>query len=303
MGLNGIVNDESEFIPLLSRDDEEQMENEELPEELPILPIRNNVLFPGVVIPITVGRDKSIKLVNDAYNTTKVIGVVAQKDGEIENPEPEHLHKVGTVARIIKKLKMPDGSITIIIQGKKRFELAEITETDPYFKGRVKALVEIKPEIDQRFTALEASIKDLALRIIQESPNIPSEAQVAIKNIESHSFLINFISSNLSRSVDDKQELLEMVDLNLRAEKVLQFLTEEVQMLELKNDIQSKVRTDIDKQQREYFLHQQMKQIQEELGGNPTDQEIQEFKEKAAKKKWPDHVKEVFNKARLLYFF
>ncbi len=296
MGLNGIVNDESEFIPLLSRDDEEQMENEELPEELPILPIRNNVLFPGVVIPITVGRDKSIKLVNDAYNTTKVIGVVAQKDGEIENPEPEHLHKVGTVARIIKKLKMPDGSITIIIQGKKRFELAEITETDPYFKGRVKALVEIKPEIDQRFTALEASIKDLALRIIQESPNIPSEAQVAIKNIESHSFLINFISSNLSRSVDDKQELLEMVDLNLRAEKVLQFLTEEVQMLELKNDIQSKVRTDIDKQQREYFLHQQMKQIQEELGGNPTDQEIQEFKEKAAKKKWPDHVKEVFNK-------
>ena len=296
MGLNGIVNDESEFIPLLSRDDEEQMENEELPEELPILPIRNNVLFPGVVIPITVGRDKSIKLVNDAYNTTKVIGVVAQKDGEIENPEPEHLHKVGTVARIIKKLKMPDGSITIIIQGKKRFELTEITEVDPYFKGRVKALVEIKPEVDQRFTALEASIKDLALRIIQESPNIPSEAQVAIKNIESHSFLINFISSNLSRSVDDKQELLEMVDLNLRAEKVLQFLTEEVQMLELKNDIQSKVRTDIDKQQREYFLHQQMKQIQEELGGNPTDQEIQEFKEKAAKKKWPDHVKEVFNK-------
>ena len=297
MGIGGIMDDDAEFIPLLSRDDEEQMAGESVPEELSLLPLRNNVLFPGVVIPITVGRDKSIKLVNEAYNTDKTIGVVAQMDGEVEDPTADQLFKVGTIARIIKKLKMPDGSITIIIQGKKRFSINEMLQEDPYFKAKISELVEIKKdEDDQRFGALVSSIKDLALRIIQESPNIPTEASVALKNIESASFLINFISSNLNRDVADKQSLLELVDLEERAQLVLRYLTEELQMLELKNDIQSKVKTDIDKQQREYFLHQQMKQIQEELGGNPQDQEIREFKEKAAKKNWPDKVKEVFEK-------
>lgn len=293
----GMVNDDAEFIPLLTKDDEEQMANEAVPEKLPILPIRNNVLFPGVVIPITVGRDKSIKLVSDAYADMRIIGVVAQRDPSIENPEPRHLHQVGTVARIIKKLKMPDGSITIIIQGKKRFQLDSVDETDPYFIGKVTGLNEVYPETtDQRFDALVASIRDLAVNIIQESPNIPSEAQVAIRNIESNSFLINFISSNMNRPVEDKQLLLETLHLKDRAHQVLQYLTEELQMLELKNDIQSKVKTDIDKQQREYFLHQQMKQIQEELGGNPMDQEIEEFRERSTKKKWPDHIREVFQK-------
>jgi ATP-dependent Lon protease len=296
MGMSGMINDDAEFIPLLSKDDEEQMAEESVPEVLPILPIRYNVLFPGVVIPITVGRDKSIKLVDDAYATTKTIGVVAQKDSEVENPTEENLYRMGTVARIIKKLKMPDGSITIIIQGKKRFSIDEIISSEPYFTAKTTGIGEIKPEEDQRFEALETSIRDLALQIIQESPNIPTEAQVAIKNIESASFLINFISSNMNRDVEDKQGLLEILNVHERAEKVLEYLTEEIQLLELKNDIQSKVRTDIDKQQREYFLHQQMKQIQEELGGNPQDQEVEEFKKKAAEKKWSKEVKETFEK-------
>ncbi|KAB1066312.1 endopeptidase La [Salibacter halophilus] len=292
-----MIGDDTEFIPLLSKDDEDQMKNEAVPESLSLLPLRNNVLYPGVVIPITVGRDKSIKLVNEAYSEKKAIGVVAQKDGSIENPEAQHLNKVGTVARIIKKLQMPDGSITVIIQGKRRMEIEEIVTDDPFFKAKIKPIDEVMPdEDDERFDALVSSIRELALKIIQESPNIPSDAQVAIKNIESPSFLINFISSNLSRPVDVKQELLEELDVNKRAQRVLELLTEEFQMLELKNDIQSKVKTDIDKQQREYFLHQQMKQIQEELGGNPLDQEVSEFKEKAKKKKWGKEVKEVFEK-------
>jgi ATP-dependent Lon protease len=297
LGLNNMIGDDTEFIPLLSKEDEDQMKNEAVPESLSLLPLRNNVLYPGVVIPITVGRDKSIKLVNEAYSEKKAIGVVAQKDGSIENPEAQHLNKVGTVARIIKKLQMPDGSITVIIQGKRRMEIEEILADDPFFKAKIKPIDEVIPdEGDERFNALVSSIRELALKIIQESPNIPSDAQVAIKNIESPSFLINFISSNLSRPVDVKQELLEELDVNKRAQRVLELLTEEFQMLELKNDIQSKVKTDIDKQQREYFLHQQMKQIQEELGGNPLDQEVSEFKEKAKKKKWGKEVKEVFEK-------
>lgn len=297
LGLNSMLNDDAEFIPLLSKEDEDEILNESVPESLSILPLRNNVLFPGVVIPITVGRDKSIKLVNDAYDDTKVIGVVSQKNGEVENPKPEHLHKVGTVARIIKKLKMPDGSVTIIIQGKRRMKIDEIITDEPYFKASITALNEELPaEDDVQFPALISSIKELSLKIINESPNIPSEAQVAIKNIESASFLINFISSNMSRPVADKQELLEMLNLQKRAEKVLRFLTDELQMLQLKNDIQSKVKTDIDKQQREYFLHQQMKQIQEELGDNPMDKDLSDFKSRAKKKKWSKEVKEVFEK-------
>lgn len=297
IGLNSMISEDAEFIPLLSKDDEDQMNNESVPETLPILPIRNTVLFPGVVIPITVGRDKSIMLVNDSYNSDKTIGVVAQKDPNLENPTAADVYSVGTVARIIKKLKMPDGSITIIIQGKRRFEIESFEKVDPYFVARVKALNETEIGLkDKRYDALVNSIRELAIRIIQESPNIPSEAQMAIKNIESDSFLINFISSNMSKPANEKQQLLEVTDLYKQAELVLRFLTEEMQLLELKNDIQSKVKVDIDRQQREYFLHQQMKQIQEELGGNPIDQEIQELKDRAAKKKWPKDISDTFQK-------
>lgn len=295
-GFGEVVDEDAEYIPLLTQDDEEKMANESIPDSLPILPLRNNVLFPGVVIPITVGRDKSVKLVNDAYGTSKTIGVVGQQDPSIEDPNPSQLHKLGTVARIIKKLKMPDGSITIIIQGKRRFEIEEILSEEPYLKAKVKGVQEQMPEDHAQFDALVSSIRDLALRIIQESPQLPSEASVAIKNIESNTFLINFISSNVNRSVSEKQELLEVLDLTKRAEKLLQYLNEELQLLQLKNDIQSKVKTDIDKQQREYFLHQQMKQIQEELGGNPIDQEVGEFKERAKDKKWSKKIQEVFEK-------
>lgn len=297
LGLSGVMDRETEFIPLFSKDDEQRMNNEEVPETLPILPLRNNVLFPGVVIPITVGRDKSIKLIEDAMAGSKIIGVTAQQDAEVENPSPSDLNEVGTVARIIKMLRMPDGSKTVIIQGQRKFSILEIAETKPYFKAKVKALSEEAPKADdQHFEALIESVSDLANKIIQESPNIPTEASVAIKNIESPSFLINFIASNLDRPVEIKQELLVNISLTQRAERLLSLLTEELQILELKNDIQSKVKVDIDKQQREYFLNQQMRQIQEELGGNPVDQELQDFKERAKKKDFPKKVKETIDK-------
>tara|TARA_R110002050_G_scaffold109799_4_gene221531 strand:+ start:32825 stop:35272 length:2448 start_codon:yes stop_codon:yes gene_type:complete len=297
LGLGGVMDHDTEFIPLFSKDDEQRMNNEEVPEILSLLPLRNNVLFPGVVIPITVGRDMSIKLIEEAMQNTKTIGVVAQKDSDTENPKAEDLNKVGTVARIIKMLKMPDGSKTVIIQGKRKFQIEEVVETEPYFKAKVSGIVEADlVKGDQRFDALIESVSDLANKIIHESPNIPSEATVAIKNIESPSFLVNFIASNLDRPVEIKQELLSISELHARAVKLLELLTEELQILELKNDIQSKVKVDIDKQQREYFLNQQMRQIQEELGGNPVDQELQEFKKRAKTKKFPKKIKETFKK-------
>lgn len=292
-----IPDEHTEFIPLLSADDEQIMNNEPLPPELPILPLRNTVLFPGVVIPITVGRDKSIELVRSAYNGNKTIGVVAQKDPEVEDPRFDELNSVGTVAHIAKLLRMPDGSTTIIIQGKKRIKLEQLTQEDPYLKATVSPIIETQPEeTDERFNALVDSVRDLALKIIQVSPNIPTEANIAIKNIESTTFLINFISSNMNADVGDKQTLLETADLDKRAQLVLDFLSRELKLLELKNDIQSRVKDDIEKQQREYFLKQQMNTIQEELGGNPLDQEIQEFRERAEAKKWDDSVAEVFGK-------
>lgn len=296
LGLGGVIDQETEFIPLFSKDDEQRMNNEEVPSVLPLLPLRNNVLFPGVVIPITVGRDMSIKLIEDVMNNTKTIGVVAQKDPSTENPKTEDLNKIGTVARIIKMLKMPDGSKTVIIQGQRKFQIEEVIQSKPYFVAKVSAVVEDNQTQDQRFDALIESVSDLANKIIHESPNIPSEASVAIKNIESPSFLVNFIASNLDRPVEVKQELLSISALTKRAEKLLELLTEELQILELKNDIQSKVKVDIDKQQREYFLNQQMRQIQEELGGNPVDQELQEFKKRAKTKKFPKKVRETFEK-------
>jgi ATP-dependent Lon protease len=295
--LSEIIDSNTEFIPLITSEDEDAMNKEETPLELPILPIRNTVLFPGVVLPITVGRDKSIKLVQDAYKAQRTVGVISQKEQSIENPDFDDLNRIGTVARIIRLLKMPDGSTTVIIQGQKRFEMLELLSYDPYMKAKVKEFPEIKPTTKlKEFHALVDSLKDLALQIIHHSPNIPSEAAFAIKNIESHSFLINFISSNMNAEVSDKQTLLETADLRKRAEMVLQYMHKELQLLELKNDIQSKVRTDIDQQQREYFLHQQMKTIQEELGGNPQEELITDLRMRATKKKWNEKTAKAFGK-------
>jgi len=296
MSLHGIDED-SELIPLLTPEDEEEMNKEQLPETLPVLPLRNTVLFPGVVIPITAGRDKSINLIKDANNGNKTIGVVSQKDAETEDPEVKDLNTLGTVARILRVLQMPDGNTTVIIQGKKRFEIAEVLTEDPYMTATIREANETRPDQkDKEFLAIIESIKDLAFKIIKDNPNIPSEATFAIKNIQSNSFLINFVSSNLNLGVTEKQHLLEITDLQERALATLKYMNLEFQKLELKNDIQSKVRSDMDQQQREYFLHQQMKTIQEELGGVSYEEEVDEMKVKAKGKKWGKKVKEHFEK-------
>lgn len=290
------ITEDTEFFPLMSNDEEEEINKEPVPDILPILPLRNTVLFPGVIIPITVGRDKSIKLIREAYKNSRIIGVVAQKNVNVEDPTVDELNRVGTVAAILKMLQMPDGNTTVIIQGKKRFEMGEVVQDEPYLKARVQAYGEEKPKADKEFSALVNSVKDLAMQIIETSPNIPTEAGIAIRNIENSSFLINFISSNMNADVAEKQKLLEIVDLKKRAELVFQHLSQELQMLELKNQIQSKVRTDIDKQQREYFLNQQLRTIQEELGGSTPDAEIQDLRQRGEKKKWSKEVHEAFNK-------
>jgi ATP-dependent Lon protease len=296
MSLQGIDED-SELIPLLTPEDEEEMHNETLPQTLPILPLRNTVLFPGVVIPITAGRDTSINLIKDANKGAKVIGVVAQKDEETENPGIKDIHRLGTVARILRVLKMPDGNTTVILQGKKRFEISEMLTEEPYMTAVVREAEEKRalPD-DKEFLAIIESIRELALRIIKENPNLPSEASFAIKNIQSNSFLINFVSSNLNLDVKEKQELLEIGNLQERALTTLKYMNVEFQKLELQKDIQSKVRSDLDQQQREYFLHQQMKTIQEELGGVSYDEEIQEMQLRAKGKKWGEKVNEHFIK-------
>lgn len=291
-----IINEDSEFFPLMSSDDEAEMNNESVPDILPILPLRNTVLFPGVVIPITVGRDKSIKLIRDANKGDRMIGVVSQQDVGIEDPTFDQLHRVGTVALIVKMLQMPDGNTTVILQGKKRFILREEIQTEPYIKATIDPFRDIKAKEDKEFKAMISSIKDMAMSIIQLSPNIPSEAGIAIRNIESTSFLINFIASNMNADMAAKQRLLEMANLRDRANMVLEYLTQDLQMLELKNQIQTKVRVDLDKQQRDYFLNQQLKTIQEELGGNTPDLEIDNLRERARKKKWAKEVADHFNK-------
>jgi len=291
------IDSEAELIPLLTPEDEEEMNNESLPETLPILPLRNTVLFPGVVIPITAGRDKSINLIKDANNGSKVIGVVSQKDEETEDPKVKDINSLGTVAQILRVLKMPDGNTTVIIQGKKRFEIAEVLTEDPYMTATIRETSEERQGQDsQEFLAIIDSIKELALRIIRDNPNIPSEASFAIKNIQSNSFLINFVSSNLNLTVKEKQELLEIGNLKDRALATLKYMNVELQRLELRNDIQLKVRSDMDQQQREYFLHQQMKTIQEELGGVSYDEEVDEMRERAKSKKWSKKVGEHFDR-------
>ena len=291
------IDENSELIPLMTTEDEKEIIKENLPKTLPILSLRNTVLFPGVVIPITASRDKSIQLIKDANNFNKLVGVVAQKNEKIEDPKPNQIYKVGTVAKILKVLQMPDGNTTVIIQGKKRFEIDRIISEKPYITANIKDVPEVNPGVDNsEFKAIIESIKDLSLEIIKRNPNIPSEASFAIKNIESNSFLINFVSSNMNLPVSDKQKLLNMNDLTKRAMDTLKFMNMEFKKLEIRNDIQSKVQSDLSKQQREFFLHQQMKTIQEELGDVSHDSEIEDMKKRASKKKWNDETKLHFNK-------
>lgn len=288
---------ETDLIPLLTPEDEEEMNNEKLPDSLPILSLRNMVLFPGVVIPITAGRDKSIKLINDAYAAGKIIGVVAQKNEEVEDPTKNDIHKIGTVAQILRVLKMPDGNITVILQGKKRFRIDSVLSETPYITANIREVAEKRPgKLDTEFLAILDSIKELAIQIIKESPNIPTEATFAIKNIESQSFLVNFVTSNMNLTVQEKQDLLSINSLKERALETLRYMNLELQKLELKNDIQSKVRFDLDQQQREYFLHQQMKTIQEELGGVSQEEEMDEMSLKAKTKKWDEKTQKHFDK-------
>ncbi len=291
------IDEDSDFIPLLSSEDEDLMQNEKIPEILPILPLRNTVLFPGVVIPITVGRDKSIHLIKDYNKGDKTIGVVAQRSDTTEEPNEEDLYTVGTVAQIIKMLRMPDGNTTIIIQGKRRFKIDEFVQSEPYHKAKVSAFDEIKPpKTDKEFTAIVSNLKETSVQIVKISPNIPSDASFAINNIDSPTFLVNFISSNMNATTEDKQKMLEVANLKDRSLLVLENLNKEFQMMELRNQIQNKTKMDLDKQQREYFLNAQIKTIQEELGGNNFEQEINGYLEKAATKKWSKQIKDVFEK-------
>lgn len=291
------INEDTDFIPLSSSESDYQLKEGEHPEDIALLPLRNTVIFPGVVAPITAGRDKSIKLINDAQNGTKLIGVIAQKDGKTESPGFEDLHEVGTLAKIIRMFKMPDGNTTVIIQGLNRFTIKEPIQTDPYLRAKIEVIKEQSAvEKTKDFEILIGSVKDLAGQIIQDSPNIPSEAQFALNNIKSNTFMLNFISSNMNVDVNGKQELLEEGDLMKRTNAVLKHLTKELQMLEVKNEIQDKVKSEFDNQQREYFLNQQMKTIQEELGGNSHESDVEEMRGRGKAKKWNEETAEHFEK-------
>ncbi len=293
----GSPEDEMEFMPIipLNEDGGENSEEQAIPVELPLLPLRNTVLFPGVVLPITVGRDKSIKAVNDAYRSDKMVGVVSQKDSVVEEPSVSDLVDIGTVAKIVKLIKMPDGGTTIIIQGKKRFKIDEITSDDPYFKAKISLLEDDELKNDADFDAMVSSIKELAAQIIQLSPNLPSEASIILKNIENPSFLIHFVSSNLNSTIVEKQRLLEINNIKARAEVLMNLLQTELQYAELKNKVTNKTRAELDKQQKDYFLQQQMKAIKEELGGDNVA-EVKEMQKKAEGKIWSAAAKDLFNK-------
>jgi ATP-dependent Lon protease len=295
--LPDIIDGDGDIVPIIADGDDGDLEDVEVPEAIPILSLRNTVLFPGVVLPISIGRPKSIQLIKDAYRNNKIVGTVAQKDPDIENPEFLDLHSIGTIGQIVKLLEMPDGSTTAIIQGRKRMVLQELVSNDPYFIAKVRTIPETKPELlSKDFDAIVGSLKDLSLKIIKINPNISPEASFAIKNIENNTYLINFICSNTDIKVQDKQKLLEINSLRDRGFMLLEFLVQEIQVLELKNELQSKVKSDLDQQQREFLLHQQMKTIQNELGGNPVEKEIEEYAKKAETKKWSSEVKKVFEK-------
>ena len=297
LSLSDIINESTEFIPLMTSDDEVEINNTELPEELPILPLRNTVIFPGVVAPITVGRDKSLRLIRDINDEPKYVGMITQKDGDTEDPSLNDVFPTGTLAQIVKSFKMPDGNTTIIIQGKKRFRILDWTTTEPYNRAKVGFLPEFIPEDDDvEFKIVMDSIKEVAAQLIQDSPHIPTEAQAALDNIKSNTFLLNFIASNSSMLLEKKQEVLELDSLKDRASNVLEGLNLELKKLEVKNEIQDKVKLEFDQQQREYFLHQQMKTIQEELGGNSSETEIEELRQRAKKKKWNQSTGDRFKK-------
>lgn len=289
--------DESaEFIQMIAQDDEDLKEGS-IPEELPILAVRNTVLFPGVLIPITVGRQKSIKLVKKAYRGDKTIGVLTQQNPTVEDPKSSELYKVGTIARIVKMLVLPDGNTTIIIQGKHRFEVEKFLSATPFLTARVRVLPENFPKrMNKEQKAVVQSIRDAAQSIMKLNPEIPKEAQVALDNIEKPSFLVHFLSSNINADVKEKQKLLELNNGIERATKLLEYMLKELQMLELKQEIQSKVHSDIDQQQRDYFLRQQMRVLQDELGEDGPEREVAELRAKGEEKPWPDKVKAHFNK-------
>jgi ATP-dependent Lon protease len=292
-----ILDGDGDIIPIIADGDDGELEDVDVPDFLPILSLRNTVLFPGVVLPISIGRPKSIQLIKDAYRSEKIVGTVAQKDPDQENPDFSDLHAVGTIGQIVKLLEMPDGSTTAIIQGRKRMALSELISNDPYFVAKVMAFPESKPElVSKDFDAIVGSLKDLSLKIIKINPNISPEASFAIKNIENNTYLINFICSNTDIKVQDKQKLLEITNLRDRGFALLEFLVQEIQVLELKNELQSKVKSDLDQQQREFLLHQQMKTIQNELGGSPIEKEIDEYIKRAESKSWNEDVKKVFKK-------
>ncbi len=293
---SGMVGNDPEFIPIIADGDDKELKNTEVPDILPVLPLRNTVLFPGVVLPITVGREKSLRLIKDVYSGARLLGTIAQKDYTIDEPAPADLYPIGTVAEILKILEMPDGSTSVIIQGKRRYNIREFISEDPYLKARIEPLVDFVPESDNEFNAIVGSLKDLSIKIAQFSANVPPEATFAVKNIENSTFLINFICSNTDLNVADKQNLLEIESIKDRGIQAISYLVKETQMLELKQDIQKKVKTDMDKQQREYMLNQQIKTIQDELGGNPIEQEINELKAKAKDKKWDGDVANFFEK-------
>lgn len=292
--LPDLIDGDVEMLPLISEEEEVEMHNQEIPELLPILSLRNTVLFPGVIIPITVGRDKSIALIKEANSESKIIGVVAQKDTAVEDPKAEDLYKFGTVAKIVKMLRMPDGNVTVIIQGRRRFEITEMVTEEPFLKAKVKLFNENDLKESQELKALVSTIEEQATKIIKLSPNIPTEATIAIKNIESPTFLINFVSSNLNVDVKAKQSILETNVFFNKCEKVLLQLHEELQLLKIKKEIQVKVDVDMEKQQRQFILHQQLKTIQDELGNE--DPEVEKIIEKSKKKKWPKKVGDAFNK-------
>jgi ATP-dependent Lon protease len=289
---------EMDFMPIIpiNETEHDNLADAEIPKEVPILPLRNTVLFPGVVLPITVGRDKSIRAVHDAYKTDKLIGVLAQRDSSVEDPSMKELVEVGTIARIIKVIKMPDGGTTVILQGKRRFKVGSITTDEPYFKAQVILLQEEEAPKDQDFEAYVSNIKDLAAQIIQLSPNIPTEASIILKNIENPSFLIHFISSNLNSELTEKQELLATDNIKSRADLLMQLLQRELQFAELKNKLTNKTKTELDKQQRDYFLQQQLKSIKDELGGDSNERELREMQKKAESKKWPQSARDIFKK-------
>jgi ATP-dependent Lon protease len=297
LSLQNMLDEDSELIPLLTAEDEEEINEEKIPEVLSILPLRNTVLFPGVVIPITAGRDQSIQLIKDVNKGDKVLGVVSQIDASVETPTATDIHKTGVVAQILRVLKMPDGNTTVIIQGRKRFQIKEVIQEQPYLKATTQEFLEDRfVDTSPEFKEIMASVTESALEVIKENPSMPSEAAFAIKNIQSQSFLVNFISSNMNLSVRKKQRLLEKNSLKERAMLTLKELNKELQRLALRNDIQSKTRVDMDQQQREYYLNQQLKTIQEELGVASHDEELNELKIKAKSKKWGKEVHERFNK-------